>query len=260
MNLINSKLNTKSEEYKSNYDNLIKLTSELNEKLEKIKLGGPDSARKRHTDRGKLLVRDRISTLCDKNTPFLELNALAAFNMYDNEAPSAGVISGIGVINGRECMIVANDATVKGGTYFPMTIKKHIRAQTVAMENNLPCIYLVDSGRIFMLAYQSETFADKEHFGNIFYNQAQMSAQGIPQIACVMGSCTAGGAYVPAMSDETIMVKNQAAIFMRWASWSKAATGEIVADEELGGADACTTKFRVFLIIMPIMMLMLFRL
>lgn len=236
MNLINSKLNTKSEEYKSNYDNLIKLTSELNENLEKIKLGGPDSARKRHTDRGKLLVRERISTLCDKNTPFLELNALAAFNMYDNEAPSAGVISGIGVINGRECMIVANDATVKGGTYFPMTIKKHIRAQTVAMENNLPCIYLVDSGGIF-LPYQSETFADKEHFGNIFYNQAQMSAQGIPQIACVMGSCTAGGAYVPAMSDETIMVKNQATIFIGGPPLVKAATGEIVTDEELGGAD-----------------------
>jgi acetyl-CoA carboxylase carboxyltransferase component len=236
MFLVNSKLNTKSQEYKENFENSLKLTKELKENLEKVKLGGPESARKRHTERGKLLVRDRIEHLCDTNTPFLELNALAAYNIYDNDAPSAGVVTGVGVINGRECMIVANDATVKGGTYFPMTIKKHIRAQTVAMENKLPCIYLVDSGGIF-LPYQSETFADKEHFGNIFYNQAQMSAEGIPQIACVMGSCTAGGAYVPAMSDETIMVKNQATIFIGGPPLVKAATGEIVTDEELGGAD-----------------------
>jgi len=233
---INSKLNTKSSEYKENFKNTVNLTSQLKERLEQVKLGGPESSRKRHTERGKLLVRDRISTLCDENTPFLELNALAAYNIYDNDAPSAGVVTGVGVINGRECMIVANDATVKGGTYFPMTIKKHIRAQTVALENKLPCIYLVDSGGIF-LPYQSETFADKEHFGNIFYNQAQMSAEGIPQIACVMGSCTAGGAYVPAMSDETIMVRNQATIFIGGPPLVKAATGEIVTDEELGGAD-----------------------
>lgn len=233
---INSKLNTKTIEFKENYENSIKLTRELKDNLEQVKLGGPESARKRHTERGKLLVRDRIKNLCDKDTPFLELNSLAAFNMYDNDAPSAGIITGVGVIHGKECMIVANDATVKGGTYFPMTIKKHIRAQTVALENKLPCIYLVDSGGIF-LPYQSETFADKEHFGNIFYNQARMSAEGIPQIACVMGSCTAGGAYVPAMSDETIMVRNQATIFIGGPPLVKAATGEIVSDEELGGAD-----------------------
>lgn len=236
MDIINSKLNTKTQEYKDNYNHSINLLKELKDNLEKVKLGGSETARKRHTDRGKLLVRDRIAALCDKNSPFLELNALAAFNMYDNEAPSAGMVTGIGRINGRECMIVANDATVKGGTYFPMTIKKHIRAQTVAIENKLPCIYLVDSGGIF-LPYQSETFADKEHFGNIFYNQAIMSAENIPQIACVMGSCTAGGAYVPAMSDETIMVKNQATIFIGGPPLVKAATGEIVSDEELGGAD-----------------------
>ena len=233
---INSKLNTKSPEFKENFDNSIKLTNRLKERLDEVKKGGTESARKRHTERGKLLVRDRIKLLCDPDTPFLELNALAAYDIYDNEAPSAGIVTGVGVIRGRECMIVANDATVKGGTYFPLTIKKHIRAQTIALENKLPCIYLVDSGGIF-LPYQSETFADKEHFGNIFYNQAQMSAEGIPQIACVMGSCTAGGAYVPAMSDETIMVRNQATIFIGGPPLVKAATGEIVTDEELGGAD-----------------------
>jgi acetyl-CoA carboxylase carboxyltransferase component len=236
MNRIDSKLNTKSQEFRENEQNSIRLISELRENLNKIKSGGPESSKKRHKERGKLLVRERIAELCDPNTPFLELNALAAYGMYDDEAPSAGIVTGVGVIHGRECMIVANDATVKGGTYFPMTIKKHIRAQTVAMENKLPCIYLVDSGGIF-LPFQSETFADKEHFGNIFYNQAQMSAEGIPQIACVMGSCTAGGAYVPAMSDETIMVRNQATIFIGGPPLVKAATGEIVTDEELGGAD-----------------------
>jgi 3-methylcrotonyl-CoA carboxylase beta subunit len=200
MQRIKSKLNLKSPEYKENIENSKKILEELKANLDKVKLGGNEIARQRHIERDKMLVRDRIKKVCDENTPFLELNALAAINMYDNEAPSAGVVTGVGMINGRECMIVANDATVKGGTYFPMTIKKHIRAQHVALENNLPCIYLVHSGGIF-LPYQSETFADKEHFGNIFNNQAKMSAEGIPQIACVMGSCTAGGAYVPAMSD-----------------------------------------------------------
>jgi len=239
MQRIKSKLNTKSPEYLENIKYSEEISGKLKQELNKIKLGGPEIARKRHTDRKKLLARDRIKLLCDENTPFLELNALAAYDMYDNEAPSAGVITGIGYIHGRECMIVANDATVKGGTYFPMTIKKHIRAQHVAMQNNLPCIYLVDSGGIF-LPYQSETFADKEHFGNIFNNQAQMSKMRIPQIACVMGSCTAGGAYVPAMSDETVIVRNQGTIFIGGPPLVKAATGEDVTDEELGGADVHT--------------------
>jgi acetyl-CoA carboxylase carboxyltransferase component len=239
MQRIKSKLNVKSPEYKENIENSKKILGELKAKLDKVKLGGPEIARQRHIERNKMLVRDRIKKVCDENTPFLELNALAAINMYDNEAPSAGVVTGVGMIKGRECMIVANDATVKGGTYYPMTIKKHIRAQHVALENNLPCIYLVDSGGIF-LPYQSETFADKEHFGNIFNNQAKMSAEGIPQIACVMGSCTAGGAYVPAMSDETVIVKNQGTIFIGGPPLVKAATGETVTDEELGGADVHT--------------------
>lgn len=233
---IQSKLNTNTPEYKSNLENSIKIVSELKERYEKVKLGGSEKARKRHTDRGKLLPRERIEKLIDKNTPFLELNSFAAWDMYDNAAPSAGMITGIGRIKGRECMIVANDATVKGGTYFPMTIKKHIRAQRVALENRLPCIYLVDSGGIF-LPHQADTFADKEHFGNIFYNQAQMSKEGIAQIAVVMGSCTAGGAYVPAMSDETIIVRNQGTIFIGGPPLVKAATGEVVTDEELGGGD-----------------------
>lgn len=236
MKRFQSKISTKTPAYKDNYDNSVKIVSEFREKLEKIKLGGPEKSRQRHIDRSKLLVRDRINKLCDKNTPFLETSAFAACDMYDNMAPSAGIITGIGVIKGRECMIVANDATVKGGTYFPMTIKKHVRAQEIAMENRLPCIYLVDSGGIF-LPYQSETFPDKDHFGKIFYNQARLSAMNIPQIAVVMGSCTAGGAYVPAMSDETIMVKNQATIFIGGPPLVKAATGEEVTDEELGGAD-----------------------
>ena len=236
MNRIKSKIVTKSPAYLENFENSEKLISELNEKLDVVKLGGPESSRKRHVERGKLLVRDRIKKLCDKDTPFLETSALAANDLYDNQAPSAGVITGIGVIKGRECMIVANDATVKGGTYFPMTIKKHIRAQEIAMENRLPCIYLVDSGGVF-LPLQSEVFPDRDHFGKIFYNQARLSAEGIPQVAVVMGSCTAGGAYVPAMSDETVMVRNQATIFIGGPPLVKAATGEVVTDEELGGAD-----------------------
>jgi len=236
MNRFKSKISTKSAEYKANYENSLKILAEFKERYEKLKLGGPEKARQRHLERNKMLVRDRISALCDKNTPFLELSAFAAYDMYDNEAPCAGIITGIGVIKGRECMIVANDATVKGGTYFPMTIKKHVRAQEIAMQNRLPCIYLVDSGGIF-LPYQAETFPDKDHFGKIFYNQARLSALNIPQIACVMGSCTAGGAYVPAMSDETVMVRNQATIFIGGPPLVKAATGEVVTDEELGGAD-----------------------
>jgi acetyl-CoA carboxylase carboxyltransferase component len=236
MERLKSRVNTKAPDYKANYENSLNLVKELKERLEIVKKGGPEKARERHISRGKLLPRDRIAKLCDKDTPFLELSPFAAWDMYDNEAPCAGIITGVGVVKGRECLIIANDATVKGGTYFPMTIKKHIRAQEVAMQNRLPCIYLVDSGGIF-LPYQSETFPDKEHFGRIFYNQARMSAMNIPQIAVVMGSCTAGGAYVPAMSDETIMVRNQATIFIGGPPLVKAATGEVVTDEELGGAD-----------------------
>ncbi len=236
MNRIKSKINVESQGYKENCENSAALAAELKERLAAVKRGGPESARQKHLERKKLLARDRIGLLCDKDTPFLELSSFAAWDMYDNAAPGAGIITGVGMVRGRECMIVANDATVKGGTYFPMTIKKHVRAQEIALENRLPCIYLVDSGGIF-LPYQSETFPDRDHFGKIFYNQALMSAENIPQIAVVMGSCTAGGAYVPAMSDETIMVKNQATIFIGGPPLVKAATGETVTDEELGGAD-----------------------
>lgn len=210
--------------------------AEYRKNLACIKEGGPEKYRKIHKSRGKLLVRERLDRLFDKNTPFLELSPMAAYGMYDNQAPGASIITGIGVIHGREVLVIANDATVKGGTYFPMTIKKHIRAQEVAMENRLPCIYLVDSGGIF-LPHQAGTFPDKEHFGRIFYNQARLSAMGIAQISIVMGSCTAGGAYVPAMSDETVIVKEQGTIFIGGPPLVKAATGEEVTDEELGGAD-----------------------
>jgi len=236
MNRIKSNLNTKSNDFKNNFDNSIKLNQQLKETVNLIKLGGSERHRKQHESRGKILVRKRIELLCDDNTPFLELSSLAAYGMYENEAPSAGVITGIAIVHGRECIVVANDATVKGGTYFPMTIKKHVRAQTIAMKNHLPCIYLVDSGGIF-LPHQAETFADKDYFGNIFYNQAQLSAMKIPQIAVVMGSCTAGGAYVPAMSDETIIVRNQGTIFIGGPPLVKAATGANVTAEELGGGD-----------------------
>ncbi len=236
MKRFKSKISTKTPDYKQNYDNSVSIVKELKERLAEVKKGGHEKARQKHLERNKLLVRDRIAKLCDKDTPFLELSSFAAYDMYENMAPSAGMVTGVGVIKGRECMIVANDATVKGGTYFPMTIKKHVRAQEIAMENRLPCIYLVDSGGIF-LPYQSETFPDRDHFGKIFYNQARLSAENIPQVAVVMGSCTAGGAYVPAMSDETIMVRNQATIFIGGPPLVKAATGEEVTDEELGGAD-----------------------
>ena len=218
------------------------LVDDLREKLAVARQGGSESARTKHTDRGKLLVRDRVDRLLDPGSPFLELSPLAAYGMYGrdesdvNAVPSASIVTGIGRVNGRECMIIANDATVKGGTYYPITVKKHLRAQTVAADNSLPCIALVDSGGAF-LPMQDDVFPDREHFGRIFYNQANLSARGIPQIASVMGSCTAGGAYVPAMSDETVIVKNQGTIFLGGPPLVKAATGEVVTAEELGGGD-----------------------
>jgi 3-methylcrotonyl-CoA carboxylase beta subunit len=212
------------------------LVAELRQKVATAALGGSEASRERHVARGKLLPRDRVHRLLDPGSPFLEIGALAANGMYGDEAPGAGIITGIGRVEGREVMIVANDPTVKGGAYFPMTVKKHLRAQEIAQENRLPCLYLVDSGGA-NLPHQAEVFPDREHFGRIFFNQAQMSALGIPQIACVMGSCTAGGAYVPAMSDESIIVRNQGTIFLGGPPLVKAATGEIISAEELGGAD-----------------------
>jgi 3-methylcrotonyl-CoA carboxylase beta subunit len=217
------------------------LVAELRERLHVVRRGGSESSRRKHTDRGKLLARDRVDRLLDQGSPFLELSPMAAFGMYgaegdDYAVPSAGIVTGIGRVQGRDVMVVANDATVKGGTYYPMTVKKHLRAQTVALENRLPCIYLVDSGGAF-LPMQDEVFPDRDHFGRIFFNQATLSARGIPQIASVMGSCTAGGAYVPAMSDESVIVRNQGTIFLGGPPLVKAATGEVVTAEELGGGD-----------------------
>ena len=217
------------------------LVTELREKLAETRLGGSPAAREKHENRGKLLARDRIDHLLDPGSPFLEVAPLAAHDMYGTNIPSAGIVTGIGYVNGRACMIVANDATVKGGTYYPLTVKKHLRAQTIAQENRLPCIYLVDSGGAF-LPMQDEVFPDREHFGRIFFNQAQMSARGIPQIAAVMGSCTAGGAYVPAMSDESVIVRDQGTIFLGGPPLVKAATGEIVTAEDLGGGLVHATK------------------
>ncbi len=236
MATITSQVQTTSPEFKSNAEHHHALTRDLETKLEQVRQGGGAEAREKHTSRGKLLARDRIQKLIDPGTPFLELSPLAANDLYDGAAPGAGIVTGVGVVHGREVMIVANDATVKGGTYFPMTVKKHLRAQEVALENRLPCVYLVDSGGAF-LPMQSEVFPDRDHFGRIFYNQANLSAQGIPQIAVVMGSCTAGGAYVPAMSDETIIVRKQGTIFLGGPPLVKAATGEVVTAEELGGGD-----------------------
>jgi 3-methylcrotonyl-CoA carboxylase beta subunit len=212
------------------------LATQLRERVAAAALGGPAAARDRHTARGKLLPRERVMRLLDPGAPFLEISQLAAFGLYDDEAPGAGLIAGIGRVSGRLAMIIANDATVKGGAYFPLTVKKHLRAQRIAQENRLPCIYLVDSGGA-NLPFQAEVFPDQEHFGRIFYNQAQMSAEGIAQIACVMGSCTAGGAYVPAMSDESVIVRNQGTIFLAGPPLVKAATGEVISAEALGGAD-----------------------
>ena len=215
---------------------MTELVAELRAKLERVKKGGGEAVVRRHKDRGKMFVRDRIEAVLDPETPFLEFSALAANGMYDDEAPSAGIVTGIGMIHGHRTVIVANDATVKGGTYFPITVKKHLRAQQIALENRLACLYLVDSGGAF-LPLQAEVFPDRDHFGRIFYNQARMSAEGLYQVAAVMGSCTAGGAYVPAMSDEAIIVRNQGTIFLGGPPLVKAATGEEVTAEELGGAD-----------------------
>jgi 3-methylcrotonyl-CoA carboxylase beta subunit len=217
-------------------DGHLTLLADLQERLDRVRAGGGERARERHLSRGKLLPRDRVERLCDPGAPFLELSALAAEDLYDGDAPGAGMVTGIGTVCGRHVVVVANDATVKGGTYYPMTVKKHLRAQEIALTNRLPCVYLVDSGGAF-LPMQDEVFPDREHFGRIFYNQAQMSARAIPQIACVMGSCTAGGAYVPAMSDETVIVREQGTIFLGGPPLVKAATGEIVTAEELGGGD-----------------------
>ena len=233
---IQSKISPKSAEFKENRDYMFGLLKMFNERLKEAKKGGPPKAQDKHKARGKLTARKRLDLLFDRNTPFLEFNALAACDMYDNQAPAAGIITGIGVVHGREVLVVANDATVKGGSYFPMTVKKHVRAQEIAMTNRIPCIYLVDSGGVF-LPLQEGVFPDKDHFGRIFSNQARLSAAGIPQISVVMGSCTAGGAYVPAMSDETVIVKQQGTIFIGGPPLVKAATGEVVTDEELGGAD-----------------------
>src|SRR3954447_2068920 len=215
------------------------LVAELRERTALMARGGGDKALERHRSRGKLPARERIDRLLDPGSAFLELSALAAWDMYEGEAPSAGIVTGIGVVEGQECVLVANDATVKGGSYFPLTVKKHLRAQEVAAQSHLPCLYLVDSGGAF-LPLQADVFPDREHFGRIFFNQAQLSAAGVAQIAVVMGSCTAGGAYVPAMSDETVIVREQGTIFLGGPPLVKAATGEDVDAEELGGADVHT--------------------
>ncbi len=236
MPVLSSAIDPLSPTFKANAASNRALAEELRKHTAQAALGGPADSRKRHESRGKLLPRTRVERLLDPGSPFLEIGALAANGMYDNEAPAAGIITGIGRVSGRECMIVANDATVKGGAYFPLTVKKHLRAQEIAQHNRLPCIYLVDSGGA-NLPHQAEVFPDRDHFGRIFFNQARMSAEGIPQIACVMGSCTAGGAYVPAMSDETVIVRNQGTIFLGGPPLVKAATGEIISAEELGGAE-----------------------
>ena len=239
MTVLHSQLNPRSADFAANAAAMRTVVEDLKTHLEKISVGGGEAARAKHTARGKLLPRDRVQMLLDPGTPFLEVAPLAALNMYNNDAPCAGLIAGIGRVSGVDCMIVCNDATVKGGTYYPMTVKKHLRAQEIAQQNNLPCIYLVDSGGA-NLPNQDEVFPDRDHFGRIFFNQANMSAQGLAQIAVVMGSCTAGGAYVPAMSDETIIVKNQGTIFLGGPPLVKAATGEVVSAEDLGGGDVHT--------------------
>ncbi|PRH81451.1 carboxyl transferase domain-containing protein [Arenimonas caeni] len=240
MSHLNSHIDPRDPDFQANAAQLRAAVEDLEAKLAQAALGGGEKARNKHTERGKLLPRERVAALLDPGSPFLELSALAADGMYDGAAPAAGIITGIGRVHGTEVVVVANDATVKGGTYFPITVKKHLRAQEVALENNLPCIYLVDSGGAF-LPLQDEVFPDKEHFGRIFYNQARLSARNIPQIAVVMGSCTAGGAYVPAMCDESIIVREQGTIFLGGPPLVKAATGEVVDAESLGGADVHTS-------------------
>jgi len=239
MAVIKSKLKTSGAEFKSAVEAMRAQVGELNARLAQAREGGGESAKKRHQGRGKLLPRERVGALLDPGVPFLELSPLAAGEMYGEPVPAAGLITGVGSVSGRTCVVIANDATVKGGTYYPVTVKKHLRAQEIALENRLPCVYLVDSGGAH-LPSQDEVFPDRDHFGRIFYNQANMSASGIPQIAVVMGSCTAGGAYVPAMSDETIIVKDQGTIFLAGPPLVKAATGEVITAEELGGADVHT--------------------
>ncbi|RUZ83616.1 methylcrotonoyl-CoA carboxylase, partial [Mesorhizobium sp. M7A.F.Ca.CA.001.14.1.1] len=239
MATLQTQISPSSETFRANAERMRALVADIAEKAATVELGGSEEARERHVSRGKLLPRERLAQLLDVGSPFLEIGQFAAWSMYGEEISSAGMIAGIGRVEGTEVMVVVNDATVKGGTYYPLTVKKHLRAQEIALQNNLPCIYLVDSGGA-NLPNQDEVFPDREHFGRIFYNQANMSASGIPQIACVMGSCTAGGAYVPAMSDETIMVRNQATIFLGGPPLVKAATGEDVSAEDLGGADVHT--------------------
>ena len=241
MPIIKSELSPSSDTFKANAERMRELVADISDKAATVELGGSEEARERHVARGKLLPRERLAQLLDTGAPFLEIGQFTAWGMYGEEIASAGMICGIGRIEGTECMVVVNDATVKGGTYYPLTVKKHLRAQEIALQNNLPCIYLVDSGGA-NLPNQDEVFPDREHFGRIFFNQANMSAAGIPQIACVMGSCTAGGAYVPAMSDETIMVRKQATIFLGGPPLVKAATGEDVTAEDLGGADLHTRE------------------
>jgi acetyl-CoA carboxylase carboxyltransferase component len=236
MPIIKSRVKPDSEEFKENYAHNKRLVEELREQLAEVHKGGPQKARELHGKRGKLMVRERISKLIDEGTEFLELSPLAAWGEYNNQVASAGIITGVGRVEGRDVVVIANDATVKGGTYYPLTVKKHVRAQEVAEQNCLPCIYIVDSGGAF-LPLQTDVFPDKYHFGRFFYNQARMSAKGIYQIAAVMGSCTAGGAYIPAMADETIIVKGTGTIFLGGPPLVKAATGEEVTAEELGGAD-----------------------
>lgn len=241
MPVLTSSVDTAGPDFSANTEAMQALVGDLREKRAEAALGGSAKARERHVSRGKLLPRDRVMTLIDPGSPFLELSPLAAYGLYEDKIHAAGVITGIGRVSGRECMIVCNDSTIKGGTYYPMTVKKHLRAQEIARENRLPCLYLVDSGGA-NLPHQTDVFPDREHFGRIFYNQATMSAMGIPQIAVVMGSCTAGGAYVPAMSDETIIVRNQGTIFLGGPPLVKAATGEVVSAEDLGGADVHARK------------------
>ena len=239
MDVIKSRVKTNSQTFKENKAHNICLVNELKLRLEEVRQGGSKRLRKLHEERGKLFVRERIRQLCDSETFFLELSSLAAYDSYDNQAPSAGIVTGIGIVNGQEVVIIANDATVKGGSYYPLTVQKHARAQEIALENHLPCIYLVDSGGAF-LPLQSEVFPDKGDFGQFFFNMAQMSSRGIPQLCAVMGSCTAGGAYIPAMSDDTIIVRKQGTIFIGGPPLVKAATGEEIDAESLGGADVHT--------------------
>ena len=236
MTVLDSGVDTRSPAFSANRERMAGLVQDLRRVVDQVRLGGGESSRKRHTSRSKLLPRDRVRTLIDPGSPFLELSQLAAHGLYGGDIPAAGIITGIGRIAGRECVVVANDATVKGGTYFPITVKKHLRAQEIAQQNRLPCVYLVDSGGA-NLPNQDEVFPDRDHFGRIFYNQAQMSAVGIPQVAVVMGSCTAGGAYVPAMSDQSVIVRNQGTIFLAGPPLVKAATGEVVTAEDLGGGE-----------------------